>query len=75
MLSCVDIRASLLWSVNTWTEGYSSEHAESHIMDLGMHPVLRKNSAYPVLSDQAELIANSIAGSLETQSVCLSLIH
>ncbi|TFK79825.1 hypothetical protein K466DRAFT_504927 [Polyporus arcularius HHB13444] len=40
-----------------------------------MRPVFRKNGAKPVLSDLAELIANSIAGNLLTQSFWLGPIH
>ena len=63
MLSCADNSANFLCSANARTEGYSSGRAEFHSMDLGIRPVFKKNGAYPVLSDRAELIANSIAGS------------
>jgi hypothetical protein len=44
-------------------------------MDLGIRPVFKKNGAYPVAADRAELIANSIAGNLLTQSFCLVSTH
>ena len=61
--------------VNAQTVGYSFDFGEVQIIDLGIRPVFKKNGANPMLSDQAELIANSIAGNLETQSVCFSLMH
>jgi hypothetical protein len=38
-------------------------------MTLGMHPVLASKGESNVVSELAKLMANSIAGSLETQSV------
>jgi hypothetical protein len=38
-------------------------------------PELRKNREYPVVSFQAELIANSIPGSLEAQSFWFRATH
>jgi len=74
-LSCAAISASLRWSAKFRTEGYSSVRGWFHIMERGIRPVLRKNGANPVLTDRAELIANSIEGNLDTQFVCLSLMH
>jgi hypothetical protein len=48
---------------------------ESHIIDLGILPVLRKNGAYPVLSARAEFTANSMEGNFATQSVCFESTH
>lgn len=42
---------------------------------LGIRPVFRKNGANPVLSDLAELIANSMAGIFDTQSFCPGCTH
>jgi hypothetical protein len=47
--------------------GYSD--LVSQIIDLGMRPELRKNGENPVVSDRAELIANSIASNLASQSL------
>ena len=49
--------------------------AEFQSKGLGMRPLLRKNGAYPVVSERAELITNSIAGSFNTQSVCFGDTH
>jgi len=43
--------------------------AEFQIIDLDILPESRKKGAKPVLSEHAELISNSISGSLATQSV------
>lgn len=50
------------------TEGNSVEGAEVHSMVLGMRPEFKKKGAKPVLSDLAELMANSMAGNFATQS-------
>jgi hypothetical protein len=50
-------------------DGYSVLGAESQIMFLGMRPKFKKKGAYPVLADLAELMANSMAGNLVTQSL------
>ena len=42
---------------------------------LGICPEFKKNGAYPVDLDLAELMANSIAGSLLTQSRWLGAIQ
>ena len=42
---------------------------------LGICPEFKKNGVYPVNSDLAELMANSIAGSLLTQSHWLGAIQ
>ena len=48
-------------------EGNSDEGAVGQIIVLGIRPKLRKNGAYPVLTDHAEFMANSIAGNFNTQ--------
>ena len=53
---------------NSRTAGYSVVSFESHSIVLGIRPEFRKNGANPVLSERAELIANSMAGSFATQS-------
>ena len=60
--------ASFFCSANSRTDGNSVEELEFHIMDRGICPEFKKKGAKPVLSDRAELIANSMAGSLATQS-------
>ena len=42
---------------------------------LGILPLFRKNGAYPVLSNLAELIANWIVGNFPTQSFWSGLMH
>jgi hypothetical protein len=68
MLSCTAIIASFLFRANIRIEGNSVGGAELHIIDLGIRPKLRKNGANPVLTERAEFIANSMAGSFNTQS-------
>ena len=68
MLSCADSIASFFCSAKSRTDGNSVEEGESQIIDLGIRPEFKKNGAKPVLSDRAELMANSMAGSLATQS-------
>jgi hypothetical protein len=75
MLSWAAISASFHCNVNVRTPGYSSHLVESQIMDLGIHPVFKKKGVYPVAADRDELIANSIAGNLLTQSFCLASTH
>ena len=60
--------ASFFCNANSLIEGYSEEEGVLKIIFRGILPKFRKNGVYPVLSDHAELIANSIAGSLATQS-------
>ncbi|KAI0037369.1 hypothetical protein FA95DRAFT_1507036 [Auriscalpium vulgare] len=40
----------------------------SQTIGRGTHPELRKNGLNPVVSEQAEFIANSMIGSLSAQS-------
>ena len=47
-------------------DGNFVEGGESQIIVLGMRPKFRKKGAKPVLSDLAELTANSMAGNLAT---------
>ena len=68
MLSWADTSASFFFRAKFRMEGYSMEGAESQIMALGIQPKFKKKGAYPVLADLAELMANSMAGSLVTQS-------
>src|SRR5882757_11215479 len=58
MLSWAAISANFRCRANVRTPGYSVCLAESQIMDLGIRPVFKKNGAYPVAADRAELIAN-----------------
>ena len=67
--------ASFFCSANSWTDGNSVEELEFHIMDLGICPEFKKKGVKPVLSNQAELIANLIAGSLATQSFWFGCKH
>ena len=68
MLSWADTSASFFFRAKLHMEGYSVEGAESQIMALGIQLKFKKKGAYPVLADLAELMANSMAGSLVTQS-------
>ena len=68
MLSWAAMMAILFCRANSRTDGNSVVSLESQSIGLGIHPMFRKKGAKPVLSDLAELIANSIAGSLATQS-------
>ena len=69
MLSCTAIRASFFCKENSRTAGYSSEGGLFQIMVRGILPKFKKKGEYPVLADLAELIANSMAGNLATQSL------
>lgn len=51
------------------------DRGESQMNGRGIRPELRKNGANPVLSDRDMFIANSIAGSLETQSFWEGCMH
>jgi hypothetical protein len=75
MLSWADIIASFCCSAKLRTEGNSVVGERIHSMDCGMRPEFKKNGAKPVLSERAELMANSIAGSLTTQSFWLGSTH
>ena len=55
--------------------GYSSFPGSFQMNVLGIRPEFKKNGVYPVDSDLAELMANSIAGSLLTQSRWLGAIQ
>ena len=68
MLLWAAIIASFFCKAISRTEGNSVGGAEAQSIDRGMRPKFKKKGAKPVLSDRAELIANSMAGSLETQS-------
>jgi hypothetical protein len=58
-----------LLSAKFQTDGNSDLSAEFQIIKCSILPVLSKKGVYPVLSKHAELIANSIAGSLPIQSI------
>ena len=73
--SCAVVNASFILCTYAFTLGYSSLLGASQIIALGIHPVFRKNGEYPVDSDRARLIANSIAGNLKTQSFWVSPIQ
>ena len=75
ILSCAEINASFFFCANSRTFENSVGLAEFHTITRGIRPLFKKNGAYPVLSDLAELIANCIAGNLLTQSFCFGLIH
>ena len=66
--SCAVVNASFILCVYAFTLGYLLLLGASQIIPLGICPVFRKNGEYPVDSDCARLIVNSIAGNLETQS-------
>ena len=68
MLSCTAMTASFFCSVKLLRAGNSVDKDEVHTILWGIHPKLRKKGAKPVDSDLVELIANSMAGSLDTQS-------
>ena len=70
MLLWASISASFC-SVNSHTDGYLFEGGDVQIIVLGSHPKFRKNGVYPVLSECAEFMVNSIVGSFMTQSVWL----
>jgi len=67
MLSWASIITSFFWSAKFLMEGNLDEGAVGQIIVLGIRPKLRKNGAYPVLTDHAEFMANSIAGNFNTQ--------
>lgn len=51
------------------------DRGESQMNGRGILPEFRKNGAKPVLSEREMLMANSMAGSLDTQSFCDGWIH
>ena len=57
---------SFIFYANTLTPGYSE--LVSQIIDLGILPMFSMKGATPVVSDLAQLIANSIPGNLTAQS-------
>jgi hypothetical protein len=75
MLSCAVIIANFFQSAEFLMPGYSDKGMEFQINGQGKQPVLRKNGEYPVLSNLAELITNSIVGNSKTQLVCFSLTN
>ena len=74
-LSWADMTAALTRCAKVRTPGNSSAVGESHIIARGIRPVFKKNGAYPVASERARLIANSIAGNFATQSFWVGLTH
>jgi hypothetical protein len=73
--SWADITTCFIRWAKALTLGYSSEFASFHMNVQGMHPEFKKKGAYPVISDLDTLIANSMAGNVNTQSHCIELIH
>lgn len=60
--------ASFFCKAKFQMDGNLADEVESQIIDLGIHPEFGKNGTKPVLSNQAKLIANSMAGNFATQS-------
>ena len=74
-LSWAAIMASFFYSTKSQTVRYSMEVFDSHSIALGMWPAFRKKGANPVLSNLAELMTNSMAGSFTTQSFWFRWMH
>ena len=69
ILSWAAMIASFFCVANCRTEGNSVDGVPAQSIVRGICPEFKKKGAYPVLSDRAELMANSMAGNLETQSL------
>ncbi len=73
--SWAEIIACFIRIAKICTPGYSVFVALSQIMEHGILPLFKKKGVYPVISERAEFMANSIAGNNATQFFWSAEIH